>query len=69
MIVSDNAIELTSYAVLAWSSDIGVEWHHITPGKATQKEFFESFDGFMRDELLNESVIFTIAQARPTPAR
>ena len=36
MIVSDNGTELTSNAVLAWSGDVGVEWHYIAPGKPTQ---------------------------------
>jgi putative transposase len=36
MIVSDNGTELTSNAVLAWSGDVGVEWHYITAGKPTQ---------------------------------
>ena len=36
MIVSDNGTELTSNAVLAWSGQIGVEWHYIAPGKPMQ---------------------------------
>jgi putative transposase len=28
MVVSDNGIELTSHAVLAWCQDTGVEWHY-----------------------------------------
>lgn len=34
MIVSDNGIELTSNAVLAWSGDVGIEWHYIGPDSA-----------------------------------
>jgi len=33
MIVSDNRMELTSNAVLAWCGEIGVEWHYIAPGQ------------------------------------
>ncbi|MGI4733370.1 MAG: IS3 family transposase [Janthinobacterium lividum] len=69
MIVSDNGTELTSNAVLAWSGDAGVEWHYIAPGKPTQNGFVESFNGRMRDELLNETLFFTIGQARSTLAR
>ena len=43
MLVSDNGTELTSNAVLAWSGDVGVEWHYIAPGKPTQNGFVESF--------------------------
>lgn len=31
LIVSDYGTELTSNAVLAWSGDVGVEWHYIAP--------------------------------------
>jgi hypothetical protein len=33
MIVSDNGIQFTSNAILAWSRDRKVEWHYIAPGK------------------------------------
>ncbi|WP_287979823.1 IS3 family transposase [Sphingomonas sp.] len=69
MIVSDNGTELTSNAVLAWSGDAGIEWHYIAPGKPTQNGFVESFNGRMRDELLNETLFFTIGQARSILAR
>jgi len=69
MIVSDNGTELTSNAVLAWTGDAGVEWHYIVPGKPTQNGFVESFNGRMRDELLNETLFFTIGQARSILAR
>ncbi|WP_314376147.1 IS3 family transposase [Sphingomonas paucimobilis] len=69
MIVSDNGTELTSNAVLAWSGNVGIEWHYIAPGKPTQNGFVESFNGRMRDELLNETLFFTIGQARSILAR
>ncbi|WP_156348694.1 IS3 family transposase [Sphingomonas sp. Leaf23] len=69
MIVSDNGTELTSNAVLAWCGDVGIEWHYIAPGKPTQNGFVESFNGRMRDELLNETLFFTIGQARAILAR
>ncbi len=56
MIVSDNATELTSNAVLAWSGETGIEWHYIAPGKPMQNAFIESFNGRLRDECLNEPV-------------
>ena len=49
MIVSDNGTKLTSNEVLAWSGDVGVEWHYIAPGKPSQNGFVESFNGRMRD--------------------
>ena len=33
-----------------------VEWHYIAPGKPQQNAFIESFNGRLRDELLNETL-------------
>ncbi|MDE3760388.1 IS3 family transposase [Sinorhizobium meliloti] len=64
MIVSDNGTELTSNAILAWSKDHKVEWHYIAPGRPMQNGYVESFNGRMRDELLNESLFFGLDHAR-----
>ena len=64
MIVSDNGTELTSNAILAWSKDHKVEWHYIAPGRPMQNGYVESFNGRMRDELLNESLFFGLNHAR-----
>jgi len=64
MIVSDNGTELTSMAVLRWSQERQVEWHYIAPGKPQQNAFVESFNGRLRDELLNETLFTSLAHAR-----
>ncbi|MCA2412121.1 IS3 family transposase [Rhizobium leguminosarum] len=64
MIVSDNGTEFTSNAILAWSKDHKVEWHYIAAGKPMQNGYVESFNGRMRDELLNESLFFGLDHAR-----
>jgi transposase InsO family protein len=64
MIISDNGTELTSNAILAWSAETGIEWHYIAPGKPMQNGYIESFNGRMRDELLNESLFLGLADAR-----
>ena len=69
MIVSDNGTELPSNAVLAWSGDAGVEWPYIAPGKPTQNGFVESCNGRMLDDLLNETLFFTVHQRRSILAR
>ena len=56
-IVSDNGTEFTSRAILKWAGDNEVDWHYIDPGKPQQNGFIESFNGSLRDELLNEEVI------------
>lgn len=64
MIVSDHGTEFTSNAILAWSKDHRIEWHYIAPGKPMQNGYVESFNGRMRDELLNESLFFGLDHAR-----
>jgi putative transposase len=62
--VSDNGTVLTSMAILRWSQTTAVEWRYIAPGKPTQNAFIESFNGRLRDELLNETLFGTLAHAR-----
>ena len=64
MIVSDHGTELTSNAILAWCAEHRVDWHYIAPGKPMQNGFCESFNGRMRDELLNETLFFDLDDAR-----
>ena len=64
MIVSDNGTEFTCNAMLAWCKDNKIDWHFIAPGKPMQNGFVESFNGRMRDELLNETLFFDLDQAR-----
>lgn len=39
-------------------------WRYIQPGKARQNAFVESFNGRLRDELLNETLFSTLGEAR-----
>jgi putative transposase len=64
MVVSDNGSELTSNAILTWADQSCVAWHYIAPGKPMQNAFIESFNGRLRDELLNETLFTSLAQAR-----
>jgi putative transposase len=63
MVVSDNGSELTSNAILTWADQSRVAWHYIAPGKPMQNAFIESFNGRLRDELLNETLFTSLAQA------
>jgi transposase InsO family protein len=64
MIVSDNGTEFTSNAILGWAKEHAVNWHYIAPGRPMQNGYIESFNGRMRDELLNESLFIDLDQAR-----
>lgn len=63
-ILSDNGTELTSNAILAWSDEQHIEWRYIQPGKPSQNAFVESFNGRLRDELLNETLFRSLTHAR-----
>jgi transposase InsO family protein len=56
--------EFTSNAILASAKDNRVEWHYIAPRRPMQNGYVESFNGRMRDELLNESLFFGLDHAR-----
>jgi putative transposase len=64
MVVSDNGTEFTSNAILGFADRHNVDWHYIAPGKPMQNAFIESFNGRLRDELLNETLFPSLSYAR-----
>jgi hypothetical protein len=60
--------EFTSNAILKFVDDRKFDWHYIAPGKPTQNAFIESFNGRLRDELLNETLFPSLHHARVTLA-
>ena len=65
----DNGTELTSMAILRWTQESGIDWHTIAPGKPQQNAFVESFNGRLRDELLNDSVRWLMPEGPWRPGR
>lgn len=63
-IVSDHGTERTSNAILKFVDDRKFGGHRIAPGKLTQNAFTESFNGRLRDDLLNETLFPSLNQAR-----
>jgi putative transposase len=63
-IVSDNGTELTSNAILTWADARKVGWHYIAPASPWQNGFSESFNGRLRDEMLNETLFSSLPHAR-----
>ena len=41
-----------------------MDWHYIDPGKPQQNAFIESFNGSLRDELLNEELFNSLDDGR-----
>jgi putative transposase len=68
MIVSDNGTEFTSNAILGFADRQRIDWHYIAPGKPIQNAFIESFNGRLRDELLNETLFPSLPHIRASLA-
>ena len=51
-------------AVLKFTQDHKIDWRYIAPGRPMQNGFVESFQGRMRDECLNEHMLFSMNHAR-----
>jgi transposase InsO family protein len=61
---SDNGPEFIANAVQQWLAKIGVKTLYITPGSPWENGYCESFNGSMRDELLNGEIFYTLAEAQ-----
>jgi len=61
---SDNGPEFIANAVQQWLAKIGVKTLYITPGSPWENGYCESFNGSMRDELLNGEIFYTLAEAK-----
>ncbi|QJQ95199.1 transposase family protein [Halomonas sp. PA5] len=62
-IVCDNGPELTSKAMFFWVRERKMALAFIQPGKPTQNEFIESFNGKFRDSCLNQHWFLSLADA------
>jgi len=61
---SDNGPEFTARAVRDWLSRVGVETLYIEPGSPWENGYNESFNGKLRDELLNGEIFYTLKEAQ-----
>jgi putative transposase len=61
---SDNGPEFAANAVKSWIKGVGASTAFIEPGSPRENGSVESFDGKIRDELLNAEVLNTLAEAR-----
>ena len=64
---SDNGSEFTAQAVRDWLKAVGVRTLYIEPGSPWENGYVESFNGKLRDELLNVEVFDTLWEARCWP--
>ncbi len=61
---SDNGPEFTAKAIHSWLSKQGVKALFMEPGSPWENGYIESFNGKLRDELLNREVFTTLMEAQ-----
>ena len=61
---SDNGSEFTAKSVRSWLDRLGVKTLFIEPGSPWENGYIESFNGKLRDELLNGEIFDTILEAK-----
>jgi len=61
---SDNGPEFIAKSLRKWLTDLGVQTTYIEPGSPWENSFVESFNGKMRDELLDGELFGNMYEAR-----
>ena len=61
---SDNGPEFTARAIRSWLNKLGVKTLFIEPGSPWENGYIESFNGKLRDELLNREIFTTLTEAK-----
>ena len=61
---SDNGPEFTAKAVRSWLARLGVKTLFIEPGSPWENGYIESFNGKLRNELLNGEIFTTLLEAQ-----
>ncbi len=61
---SDNGPEFTAGVVRSWLKLLGAKTLFIAPGSPWENGFIESYNGKMRDELLNGEIFDTLLEAQ-----
>jgi transposase InsO family protein len=61
---SDNGPEFTARAIRSWLNKLGVKALFIEPGSPWENGYIESFNGKLRDELLNREIFTTLTEAK-----
>ena len=61
---SDNGSEFTAKAVRKWLKALSVTTLYITPGSPWENGYIESFNGKLRDEVLNVEIFDTLLEAK-----
>ncbi len=60
----DNGPEFTAKAIREWFDKVGAKKLDIEPGSPWENGYVESFNGKLRDELLNGEIFYTLKEAK-----
>ena len=61
---SDNGPEMTAKIVRSWLANVGAKTLYIEPGSPWENGYCESFNGKLRDELLNGEIFYSLKEAQ-----
>ena len=61
---SDNGPEFVARILRDWLKEIGVQTAYIEPGSPWENGFCESFNGTLRDELLNGEIFYNLKEVK-----
>lgn len=61
---SDNGPEMIAKNLRRWLGRVGAKSMYITPGSPWENGYCESFNGRLRDELLNGEIFYTLREAQ-----
>ena len=61
---SDNGPEFTATVVRQWLKNVGVKTLFIEPGSPWENGYVESFNGKLRDELLEREIFYSLNEAK-----
>jgi putative transposase len=61
---SDNGPEFVATALREWIAAVGAKTAYIEPGSPWENGYIESFNGKLRDELLNGEIFYSLNEAR-----
>jgi transposase InsO family protein len=61
---SDNGSEMTAKIVRRWLANVGAKTLYIEPGSPWENGYCESFNGKLRDELLNGEIFYSLKEAQ-----
>ena len=61
---SDNSPKMTAKIVRNWLAQVGAKTLYIEPGSPWENGYCESFNGKLRDELLNGEIFYSLKEAQ-----